>query len=340
MSESRENHGGQSAFGGSQGGCDDRSGGGSNAAYSFGAATGTTVGSTLTETITSGNRVTTIVYTETAAATATAPAQFKIASNTSANAPTYSFTAGAGGTTNLVETVTTSTGTNTLTYAGGTQLSESLVTIASPTTTLASGAKLSYGFTTTAGVTSLTETIARDSITTTYKLSVDPTTVFAAPSATTETQTSVHGNSVVTVSYTNTGSGFAVASTDTLYIAQGAALTALDVEGFDRAHFTITGTSTSVTPVNASGTSLTAFTAASNNTFVAVTPATLPSGLPAAGSFVQETITNGTHVNNVLFYSATGASGIYTEIAHGTTIDLVGVATQLAKLPAAEVALL
>ncbi|HIJ61173.1 MAG TPA: hypothetical protein HPQ04_00630 [Rhodospirillaceae bacterium] len=328
--------------------------GGSNATYSFGTPTGTAVGSTLTETITSGTRTTTIVYTETQAATATTPALFQItaptlpthdgtSSSTSITPPTYSFVTGSSGVV-VTENITTASATETLTYAGGTQLTETLVTITSPSATTANGGTHTYSFTTGTSGTTVTENDSYGSVSSSHTEPVNPTAVFAATTIGTtaaETQTSVSGNAIQKITYINTsGSNYVVSSTDTVYIPQGSATTALNINPNDRAEFSITSSGTTITPVNASGTTLTSFTASSSNTFAVVTPTSVPAGLPAAGSFVEETITNGTHTNSVLFYSATGSSGIYTEVAHGTTIDVTGVANQLAQVPSSILGLL
>jgi len=332
--------------------------GGGNATYSFGTPTGTTVGSTLTETITSGTHTTTIVYTETQAATSTSPALYQITppaaasaheaaehggASTTATTPTFSFTTGSAGLV-VTETINLASSTETLTFTGGSQLTESLVTVTTPSATTANGGTLTYSFTAGSSGTTVTETVSNGSISHSFVLPTNPTAVFAATtlgSTAVETQTSAAGNTVQTITYINTsGTNYVVASTDTLYIPQGTATTALNINAFDRAEISISGSSTTVTPVNASGTALTSFTAPSSNSFAVVTPTTVPAGLPAAGSFVEETITHGTHVDNVLFYSATGTSGIYTEVAHAATIDVTGVAAQLSHLPSAVLALL
>ena len=336
---------GFSQFGGYGEGFGCGGAGGSNATYSFAPPTGTAIGSTLTETITNGSHTTTIVYTETQAATGSTPAQFQITPPATVSAhetaeagvglgtniqPTYSFVTGSNGTTNVIETVTTASATTTLTYTGGTQLSDTLVTITNPSATTANGATLTYNF---ASPNSVTETFTNGSVSHT-ETTVNQTAVFT-PTASGETEVFASGNAVQTITYAavnGSPTNFVVASTETSYIPQGSATTPLSVSPGDRAEFSISSSSTTVTPINSSGTALTSFTAPASTTFAVVTPTTIPTAL-VGGSFVEETITHGTHSNSVLFYSASGSTGIYTEVAHGATIDVTGVAAQLAQLP-------
>ncbi len=324
--------------------------GDSAATYSFAAPTGTTVGSTLTETITSGSWTETITYTEVTAATATTAAQFEIlrsgasvssVSSSSTGTPTtYAFDESANGTTNVIETITRTGSTETLTYTGGTTLSDDLITITTPSTSNGHNGTLSYDFTISGSTVTETETFTSGSTSSTHTVTPDPTTVFASTTSSggtpEETVTYAQGDAIVTQTYIQVASGsYALASTNTAYIAQGTATTALDVNSGDRAEIAIGASSTTITPVTALGTTGKSFTASSDATFAIVTPTTT-----LAGSFVEETATFGSHTSETLFYSATGTSGIYTEVAHGTSIDVSGVATQLASLPSAVLALL
>lgn len=324
--------------------------GDSAATYSFAAPTGTTVGSTLTETITSGSWTETITYTEVTAATATTAAQFEIlrsgasvssvSSSSTATPTTYAFDESANGTTNVIETITRTGSTETLTYTGGATLSDDLITITTPSTSNGHNGTLSYDFTISGSTVTETETFTSGSTSSTHTVTPDPTTVFASTTSSggtpEETVTYAQGDAIVTQTYIQVASGsYALASTNTAYIAQGTATTALDVNSGDRAEIAIGASSTTITPVTALGTTGKSFTASSDATFAIVTPTTT-----LAGSFVEETATFGSHTSETLFYSATGTSGIYTEVAHGTSIDVSGVATQLASLPSAVLALL
>jgi len=324
--------------------------GDSAATYSFAAPTGTSVGSTLTETITSGSWTETIIYTEVTAATATTAAQFEIlrsgasagsVSSSSGYTPTtYAFDESANGTTNVIETITHTGSTETMTYTGGTTLSDDLVTITTPSTSTGHNGTLSYDFTTSGGTVTETETFTSGNNSYTHTVTPDPTTVFATATSSggtpEETLTTVQGDAIVTQTYSQVASGsYALASTNTAYIAQGSATTALDMNSGDRAEITIGASSTTITPVNALDTTGKSFTASSETTFAVVTPTTT-----LAGSFVEETATFGSHTSETLFYSATGTAGVYTEVAHGSSIDVSGVATQLASLPSAVLALL
>jgi hypothetical protein len=55
-----------------------------------------------------------------------------------------------------------------------------------------------------------------------------------------------------------------------------------------------------------------------------------------SGDFIGETTVFGAHTSFEIFYSATGTSGEYMEIAHGTgaasSVSLVGLAAQLTAL--------
>jgi hypothetical protein len=325
-------------------------GSGSNATYNF-----VSSGTTVTETITNGSRSTTIIFTETSATSgiyqitpSAAMAAHEAADTNEANeptvtAPTYQFVIGANGTANVVETIKTSASVETLTYTGGSVLSDELVTVTTPSATTPTGGTVSYSFT---SPSSLTVTVANGSISHSGT-SVIPGAVFTA-TATGETEMVASGNSVKTITYvhptTGPTSAYVIASTDTSFIAQGSAATALAVSPNDRADFAITGSGTSATvtsasPVTSSGTVLTAITPTATNAFAVVSPTTLPAAL-AGGVFVEVTSTHGTHSYSSLYFSFNGNSGVFTEVASGSTIDVTGVANQLAQIPNALLALL
>jgi len=275
------------------------------AVYAFGKPSGTTVGSTLTETITIGKHSETLTFTETAAATASTPAQFQLGHSANSRAPTYSFVSQSNG--DMVETITSSQSTMSLTFTGGTQLSGELQQI-----TPSSGAP-TFAFSTSAsGATIVTETVTTKSGTHSYSLPTNAAALYSA-TATGETVTTVSGHEVTTTSYAKSGSADVLASINTAFIAQGTATTALDIEANVRIKLPVT--------------------APSGTSFATVTPTGGP-----AGSYVEETVTHGSHSLSKLFYSASG--GIYTQIAEGATIDVTGVAAQLSHVPTALLALI
>ena len=310
----------------------------SAATYSF------TVGATtVTETIagTNGNTAT-VVFTEetsnTSLYTVTSPTAGH--GTTSSSAVTYGFS--GLGTATVTETVTSSYGVQTITFteeSGSTtlyQVSSENLTVTSPTAAQANGDVVTFTLTESVStVTAISETITNGTKSSTVSQTLDPTATFTIGSGTV-TETFLTGNSVETVTFAADGSSYVVSSIAAAVIAAGTATTALSINALDRAEFTIaSGAVTAVSTVSPTGTVAT-LSHGSNVTFTPLTNST-----SLAGSFVEETVTSGSNSSYKVFYEASGSS-IYTEVAHGagTTVDLTGLATQLEKLPAANLALL
>jgi len=239
------------------------------------------------------------------------------------------------GVASVTETITQPKSTETIVYGAESATSTAFhivsdtIVVAAPTTTLANGAVSGFQFTTTNGV------ITDVQLNSTYKgatHSVDagPTgAVFAKNADGSVTETFVHGNSIEAITFVQpTGSTlYAIAKDATTFIPLGTATTALNVEPEDRLDITLTGNSvTGVQSVAPNGVK---------------TTLKLPTGVVfqevTAGdpSLIQEVVTHNGHSSYELFLKST-ATGLYTEIAHGTgtTVDLVGVQTQLHQLPA------
>ncbi len=239
----------------------------------------------------------------------------------------------------ITETLAGTTATETVVYSAEPtntslyEVSQETTTFTNPTTTTASGATKGYAFTIVNGqVTGMQEVFSNATFSHTETEQTSPATLFSV-NGTTITETSIHGNTIETTSFTQpTGSSlYAIASESSTIILPGTATTLLSVNPNDRVDFTI-GTSGNVTQVQAVSSNgvITTITPPSNVTFSQISP-----------GFVQETATVGTNSYFELFYQgSTGAP--YTEIAHGagTTIDLVGVKAQLAEIPAALLSLI
>jgi hypothetical protein len=240
---------------------------------------------------------------------------------------------------------TTNTVTETLTTTGSTEIiqfaqnptnsalyniASETETITNPTTTNANGTTDGYSFTIANGsVTGLQKVSSHTSYngvvrTNTESQTLSPAATFTV-NGTTITETSVQGNTIEIQKFVSSGTTglYAVASESTTFVQPGSATTLLDVNPFNRDEFTITnGTVTQVQSVSPTGT-LTTVTPNANTTFSQL-----------ATGFVQETVTNGTNSAYVVYYDG-NSKGIYTDIAHGTgtTVDLVGLQTQLASAP-------
>jgi hypothetical protein len=237
------------------------------------------------------------------------------------------------GTATVTETINQPYATTTLTYGevsgstGAYQLGSELVSFTPPS----GGPAVTYSFTETSGsVTAISETVTFGSFSHTGNVPIEPDAVFTLGTGSV-TETLANGNNVETLTFTANSSGaYVLSSVGTSFISQGNAGTALDIDPYERAQFTIAGGSvTGESRVSANGT-VTALQADSNVSFSVL-----------ASGFVEETVTFGSHSAYTVFYSASG-SGIYTAIAEGsgTTVDLVGLKAELAQLPAAVAALL
>ena len=135
-------------------------------------------------------------------------------------------------------------------------------------------------------------------------------------------ETSVHDNVIETITYVagSTVGQYVVASDARSFVQAGTASTVLDVEGCDRAKFTIdaSGTISGVQQVKFDGSTST-LTVSSNTTYKQL-----------EAGYVLEVQTRGSHTSYELYHDGNG-DGIYTEVAHGSgsTVDLVGLKTQL-----------
>jgi hypothetical protein len=242
---------------------------------------------------------------------------------------TYGF-AGLGSAA-VTETITTANETITLSYSAESG-NASLYQISSETIVPGTTAgSVSYSFTESNGsVTGLTETVTRGSFSNSFALTITPTAVFTIGSGTiSESFASAAGYDTLT--FTSSGSGYVISSETANFISQGTATTALDINPFERAEFTISnGVVTAADWVGRNGT-----------TGVVASNSHVSYNLLAPG-YVQETVTYGSHSHFALFAEGSGGNGIYTEVASGSgsTVDLVGLQAQLAHLPAAVAALL
>jgi hypothetical protein len=244
---------------------------------------------------------------------------------------TYEFT--GIGTASVTETINGGNATTTLTYAavsgssGQYQLSSELVTFTAGSGTPA----VTYAFTQSNGtVTAVSETVTFGSFSHTGTLPIAPDAVFTVASGSV-TETLASGNTAETLTYTATSSGaYVLSSVATSFVSQGSSGTALDVDPYDRAQFTIAGGSVTAASRVAPDGSVTAIPSSSHVAY----------SMPASG-FVEETVSFGSHSFSTVYYSA-GGSGTYTAVAEvsGTTVDLVGLKAELAQLPSAVAALL
>ncbi len=239
----------------------------------------------------------------------------------------------------ITETLAGATRTETILYSAEPtnaslyQVSQETTTITNPTTTPANGFTNGYAFTIANGqVSAMQEVFSNFAFSVTENQRISPTTLFTV-NGTTVTETSIHGNTIETTSFTQpTGSTlYAIASESSTIVLPGTATTLLSVNPDDRAEFTI-GTSGNVTQVQAVSCNgvVTTITPGSNVAFSQISP-----------GFVQETVTLGTNSHYSLFYQ--GSSSVpYTEIAHGmgATVDLVGIKAQLAEIPASLLSLI
>ncbi|HTR00429.1 MAG TPA: hypothetical protein VMH83_10580 [Candidatus Acidoferrum sp.] len=218
-------------------------------------------------------------------------------------------------------------------------------TVTSPTTTTHFGTA-GINFTTTgSAITGMQEVVtynsagtgstSNTSTTKTHTLAVSPDATFSGTVGGPVTETTVQGNTVTAVTFVQPAAGglYVEQSETTTFIPAGSATTLLDVDPYD--HLNLTISNNSVTQVQALSPNGTA-TTLTLHTGVAFQEVTAGNA-----SFVEETITHGTHTSYVLFMQSS-ANGSYTEIAHGsgTTVDLVGINAQLSQIPAANLTLI
>ena len=241
----------------------------------------------------------------------------------------------AVGTGSITETLTGTHTTTVLTFtpessgASLYQLSSTTTTIASPSTTTANGATAGIDFTIANGatVTGETQSYANGSQTFTHTIHIPADASFTVGSGTV-TETLVRGNAVETLNYVQPSGGtlYTLASETTTYVSAQGSTTQLSVQPNDRLEFTIdaSGAVTGVERVDADGTT------------TAITPGSHTSFTQLQAGYVEEINTYGSHTSNEVYYAGSQANGVYTEVAHGSgsTVDVTGLSTQIASLPA------
>lgn len=180
-----------------------------------------------------------------------------------------------------------------------------------------------FSFTITNGaVTAVQVTETHGTRTSTHSETIGPTTTYAVGTDGTITETSVFGHTVETTIYTAaaTAGQYTVKSVTDTYIQQGTAATALNVDPYDRAKFTVdtSGAITAVQRVLSDGTSKD------------VTVGTGTTYTQLAAGYVLEVQTHGTRTSYEVYHDGNG-DGVYTEVAHGSgsTVDLVGLQAQI-----------
>jgi hypothetical protein len=242
---------------------------------------------------------------------------------------------------NATFTVGTGTVTETLTLTGAAEtIVYSLISgsanyaVTKETTVVTAPSTTDHGvsFTLTGGaVTAMSLSDTHGSTTVTHAVDIVPGMSFSVAGGVI-TETLIQGNAVETIKYVQPVAGglYAVSSQTSTLIPQGAATTALSVNPYDRAAFTISaGAVTAAKSVSPAGVS------------TAITSADTTYKVLAAG-FVEAVTTVNGHSSYEVFYAGASSNGVYTEVAHGsgTTVDLVGLQTQLAQIPSAVLALL
>ena len=154
----------------------------------------------------------------------------------------------------------------------------------------------------------------------------------------TATDTFVSGDALTTITYVSGDNvNYAISDTSTTYFPSGGATPALDIDAFERADFSLTGTNvgtvTWISPDGVAGASQT-LPLNSHSSF-----ADLGAGGMSSGDFIAETFTHHSQTSYELFYSSTGSGGEYMEVAHGagslTSSSLTGISTQLSSMIAA-----
>lgn len=232
------------------------------------------------------------------------------------------------GTSTVTETITGSFDTDVLQFVQDSSnaslyhLASDTLRVANPTTTDSNGRTFGYSFTVTNGSVTAEQVVHGNSTTMSTHTVQIPSTASFSVSDSAVTETVVYGNVVETIQFVASGSSslYAVASDSKTFIQQGAATTALSVDPFDRAKFTIdaSGNVTAVQAVQQDGT-LKDVTVSSNIAYTQL-----------ASGYVLETHTRGSNTTYEVYHDGNG-DGIYTEVAHGTgsTVDLVGLKAQL-----------
>ena len=235
------------------------------------------------------------------------------------------FSVGANAST-VTETITATLATQTIQYAvdpnhaGLYYIDADAVTVANPSITTPYGTLHGFTFTSSNGaITGMQEVYG----TRVFNLSLAPTASFSVDGAHhTVTETLVRGNTVETTTYLSPDGGptYAVAAHATDYVFAGASATPLWVQPYDRDMFSFdaAGNITQALAVRADGSTLQ----------IAPNPAVTFTKL--AEGFVLETVNWGWVGHHEVYHDGNG-DGIYTAIAQGpgTTIDLVGLQTQL-----------
>ncbi|MYM39839.1 hypothetical protein [Duganella qianjiadongensis] len=151
---------------------------------------------------------------------------------------------------------------------------------------------------------------------------IDPTSKYVLGSDGKIVETSVHDNVIETITYVagSTAGQYVIASDARTFVQAGSATTLLDVEGCDRAKFTIdaSGAVTQVQQLRFDGSTSTV-TVGSNTTYKQL-----------EAGYVLEVQTHGSHTSYEVYHDGNG-DGIYTEVAHGSgsTVDLVGLKAQI-----------
>lgn len=151
---------------------------------------------------------------------------------------------------------------------------------------------------------------------------IDPTSKYVVGSDGKIVETSVHDNVIETITYVagSTAGQYVIASDAHTFVQAGSATTLLDVEGCDRAKFTIdaSGAVTQVQQVKFDGSTST-LTVGSNTTYKQL-----------EAGYVLEVQTRGNHTSYEVYHDGNG-DGVYTEVAHGSgsTVDLVGLKAQI-----------
>ena len=293
---------------------------------------------TITETITQGSHLSSVVYT----ASTTNPSSYQITSVTqgshthsvtpSASSPTFSFQYNSNnGSTTVSETVTKSNYSETLSYnsssSGGSStysLSSDVLVFTNP-----SASKESYSFPSS---NSITETYKFGSNSVNHTHTLLPTESLSGVGTSTVTETIISGNSIKVDTFTGSASsGYVLQKVSTTFVPQGSSAAALDIVPNDRAQFDFAAQT--VTWIKQNGVSGTPQNLSTNKN-ISFSDLGSVSGL--SGSFVGETITHGSHVSYEIYYSSTGAKGEYMEISHGSgtaaSVNLVGLANQITAL--------
>jgi len=136
----------------------------------------------------------------------------------------------------------------------------------------------------------------------------------------TVTETTIRGNTLVTLMFTTTdGTTYKLATETLCVVPAGPAATVLDVEPYERMRFTFSGDTVTL-----------AHAVKMDGSTIAVPPhAGVTYTRPAAG-YVVETIRRGTDTFYEVFHDGRG-DGVYTAVAHGTgtTVDLAGLQAQI-----------